>query len=89
LSTYGNINLNGSSAMTGNTAVAGGGIENEYGTVTLNGSSSVTYNTGTVGTGGGIRSVGTGNTVNACTTWTGAISPNTPDDPPPLTTVSC
>ena len=51
----------------------------------------VTGNTATGGSGGGI-SLFSG-TLNACDStldeWVGAISPNTPDDPPAPTVVTC
>jgi predicted outer membrane repeat protein len=68
----------------------GGGIYNDLdGTVQLRLSASVTGNTAT--SGGGIYNV-TGALVEACTVhylWTGAISPNAPDDPPALTPSAC
>ncbi len=81
--------------MTGNLAATGGGIHSESwdplmidGTVVLKGSSSVTGNTATIG--GGIRL----GIVKACDAdgadeWTGAISPNDPDDPPMVTWLTC
>ncbi len=76
--------LNDSSSVTGNTAAFGGGIY-EIGHVTLSGHASVTGNTATIAGGGIIAMVG----VDVCPSWTGAISPNTPDDPPPVTPVPC
>ncbi len=85
------ITLNGSSSVTGNTTAGGfgAGIDNYYsGLITLNGSSSVTENTiAGGGPGGGIYSPSSA--VAACPNWTGAISPNTPDDPPAVTPITC
>jgi len=84
--------LQGSSSITGNNATSGGGIYNR-GTVTLQGSSSITGNNATSG-GGGIYNYNYDGTVRACNSsgvneWTGAISPNTPDDPPTITSITC
>jgi hypothetical protein len=76
--------LNDRSSVTGNTAQVGGGIF-EVGTLTLSGRASVTHNTATK-TGGGIVAL---SGVDACPSWTGAISPNSPDDTPAVTTVTC
>jgi hypothetical protein len=59
--------------------------------VTLADTSSITHNTAST-VGGGIESYGS--TVNAydntCPNeWTGAISPNTPDDPPTVAAITC
>jgi hypothetical protein len=83
--TNGTLALNDTSSVSGNVSGgAGGGIDNA-GTATLNGASSVSGNT-SGGAGGGILNVGT---LDACDTWTGAIAPNSPDDPPPTTPVFC
>jgi hypothetical protein len=71
----GTVTLNGSSTVTGNTALAnGGGIYNGFndsgGTVTLNGGSSVNGNTAS-GTGGGIYNNGGTVTLNGSSTVTG------------------
>jgi len=76
--------LNDRSSVTGNTATLGGGIY-EIGHLTLSGRASVTHNTATVA-GGGILAFGG---VDVCPSWTGVISPNTPDDPPTVTPVTC
>ena len=98
----GRMTMNDSSSVSGNTADgdndragAGGGIWSgsedfpHYFTVTLKGSSSVT---GNVAAGGG--GVSMNSTINACDNtgvdeWTGAISPNSPDDPPPVNLITC
>ncbi|MGZ8571969.1 MAG: hypothetical protein ACXWW5_07065 [Actinomycetota bacterium] len=82
------ITMNGSAAIRGNTAREGGGIYNDDAIVRLKNGSSVTGNTAT--TGGGIRFGG----VRACNgagddEWTGAISPNDPDDPPTVSPITC
>jgi hypothetical protein len=83
---FSTLTLMDSSSVTANTSTdLGGGILNN-GTLTLMGSSSVTGNTAGL-SGGGIFS--SDFIVYACDTWTGAISPNTPDDPPVLTTIAC
>src|SRR5260221_10183835 len=79
------LTLSGSTEVSGNHAAYGGGIAS-YGTVTLKDSARVVGNTATVA-GGGIYILGA--PLNACATWTGAISPNTPDDPPALTPIIC
>ncbi len=84
----GAITMNGSAAISGNTAGEGGGIYNDDAIVRLKNGSSVTGNTAT--TGGGIRFGG----VRACDgssadEWTGAISPNDPDDPPTVSPIAC
>ena len=66
----------------------GGGIYSDWGLLTLNGSSSVTGNSTEGGFGGGIYTEGAMGTFSACTTWTGALSPNSPDDPPTPTIVT-
>lgn len=76
--------LNDRSVVTGNSAELGGGIY-EVGHLTLSGRASVIHNTATVA-GGGIFALGR---VDVCPSWTGAISPNTPDDPPAVTRVAC
>ena len=73
------------SEVSGNQAAHGGGIAS-FGTVTLKDAASVTGNTATV-TGGGIYIVGA--PLNACTIWTAAISPNSPDDAPTSTLIAC
>jgi nitrous oxidase accessory protein NosD len=81
--------VNGNTAAsTGGGIVAGGdqdlGVGSiQPGAVILKGSAEVINNivTNSGGAGGGIRVLGLG-TVTACQTWTGKISPNTPDDPP-------
>lgn len=86
----GSLTMNDSSSVSGNIVTnpyrgLGGGIYG--GTVTLSGSASVTGNTAS-SRGGGILG-----SVNACSGpavfWTGAISPNTPDDPPTPTLIAC
>ena len=85
LNRRGTVTLNGSSSVTHNTTDGeGGGIENISGTVTLDGRSSVTRNTAQ--SGGGIYN---SDLLYACTTWTGAISPNKPNDAPTPTVISC
>ncbi len=78
------LSLNDHALVTGNTAELGGGIY-EIGRVILSGQASVTGNTATTA-GGGILAMGG---VDVCPSWTGAISPNTPDDPPAVTHVPC
>jgi predicted outer membrane repeat protein len=90
----GAVTLNGSSSVSGNTARRRGAgifIRNSLGAVTLADLSSVTGNTARLH-GGGIFN--DGGTVDACNSiganeWTGAISPNTPDDPPTPTLIPC
>ena len=79
--------LGGSSSVRGSAATAepGGGIRILYGVLIMRGSSSVAGNTSS-SSGGGISKRGR---VKACVTWNGAISPNTPDDPPRLTWINC
>jgi hypothetical protein len=82
------IRMNGSASIRENTAGEGGGVYNDDGIVTLRNTSSVTANTATVG--GGIRF----GRVRACDgtgadEWTGAISPNTPNDPPTVIAIVC
>ncbi len=82
------ITMNGSAAIRGNSAGEGGGVYNDDAIVRLKNGSSVTGNTAT--TGGGIRFGG----VRACDgssadEWTGAISPNVPDDPPTVSPITC
>ena len=91
ISNAGTLTLDGSSSVRGNkTRRAAGGIFNDVGsTLTLRSSSSVRGNTAT--TGGGISNRGT---LNGCDStgvdeWTGAISPNIPEDPPPVTLITC
>jgi hypothetical protein len=91
ISNAGTLILNGSSSVRGNrTGRAGGGIFNDVGSIlTLRSSSSVRGNTAS--TGGGISNRGT---LNGCDStgadeWTGAISPNTPEDPPTVTLITC
>ncbi len=85
------VYLTGSSSVSGNSAAAkGGGIYNG-GTAILKGSSSVTGNTAGL-TGGGIFNDSALNLKacrNAPYTWTGVISPNTPDDPPTPSLIMC
>ena len=81
--------VSGNRASDGSGGGSGGGISN-YGTVTLRDSSSVSGNT--ADSGGGI--LNDGGTVNVCDEtslhqWVGAISPNTPDDPPAVTPIPC
>jgi hypothetical protein len=85
---WGNVVMDASSVVTRNQAEEAGGI---YGPVRLSGSASVTYNTATGVVGGGI--IGE---VSACSEsspdpwpWVGAISPNTPDNPPEVEYVTC
>ena len=81
----GTVALNGSSSVTHNTTSEnGGGIYNFSGAITLDRRSSVTRNRG--GSGGGIYNL---DLLYVCTTWTGAISPNKPNDPPTPTVISC
>jgi hypothetical protein len=80
-------NLEDSSSVTGNAADVGGGIYSRR-ILILKGSSSVTGNTATV-RGGGVYRHGGVTTIRACNTWTGAISPNSPDDPPAPILISC
>ncbi|HET6712633.1 MAG TPA: hypothetical protein VFI59_02860 [Actinomycetota bacterium] len=82
------VTMTDSASVRGNTADEGGGIYNDDGTVTLKNASSVTGNTATDG--GGILF----GLVRACNgagedEWTGAISPNDPDDPPTVTLFAC
>lgn len=87
----GTLNMNDSSSVSGNIVSnayrSGGGGIYGGGTTILNGSASVTGNTAS-SHGGGI----VGN-VDACngpgSFWTGAISPNNPDDPPTPTLIAC
>jgi len=86
----GRLHLFDSSSVTGNSAFRGGGIDNQ-GYLLVAHSSTVTGNTATSGLGGGVytepvypSAIGI-----ACNTWSGTISPNTPDDPQPLTPGSC
>lgn len=77
--------VNDAAQVTGNVAGAsGGGIYQFGGTLTLDGTSEVTGNTAGA-SGGGVYNFGI---LYACDTWTGAISPNTPDDPPSPTQVA-
>jgi len=76
--------LNDHALVSGNTAQFGGGIF-EVGHLTLSRQASVIHNTATV-SGGGIVALGG---LDVCPDWTGAISPNTPDDPPPVIPVTC
>ena len=81
--------LKDSSSVSGNTAVfAGGGIWNG-GRVLLEDSSSVTGNTASSSFGGGGIFHQVQSRLGACETWSGAISPNNPDDPPTPTPVAC
>ena len=89
--TRGRVRLTGWSSVTANRArqSGGGGIYNSS-RVLLRGSSSVTGNTAE-GFGGGIYNFGT---LTACDStgvdeWTGTVSPNTPDDPPVVTSITC
>ena len=50
----------------------------------LEGEAQVTGNIAGVVGGGILPDNASVNKVFACSSWTGAISPNTPDDPPPL-----
>ena len=79
------LTLSGSTEVSGNLAAYGGGIAS-FGTVTLKDSARVVDNTATVA-GGGIYILGA--PLNACTTWTGAINPNSPDDAPTSTPITC
>ena len=85
------VYLTGSSSVSGNSAATnGGGIFNS-GIVTLKGSSSVTGNT--AGSSGGGIFTDAALSIKACTNgpsaWTGAISPNAPNDAPSPTPISC
>ena len=92
----GTVTLSGSSSVTGNTAHTdvgasyGGGIYNNGGWVTLRDSSSVTGNTASAG---GAVYITQGAVVacdsNGTHEWTGALSPNTPDDPPTPILFTC
>ena len=87
---FGKVILRGWSSVTGNTAVqtSGGGIFN-LGTVRLKGAASVTGNTA-VTYDGGIYDSGTPpSLLQACAGWTGAISPNTPNEPDEPQTITC
>ena len=90
----GTVTLNDAASVTGNVSGgSGGGIALDFGSVRLAGSSSVTGNTAGVD-GGGIghyfgAAATAGNTIEACGTWAGAISPNTPNDAPTPTVVAC
>ncbi len=82
----GTITMNDSSSVAGNvTNGNGGGIYNFRGTVTMNGASYVAGNYAG-GSGGGIYNA---DVLYACTTWTGTLSPNSPDDPPTPTVITC
>jgi hypothetical protein len=83
--------LTDSSAVSGNTSFDfGGGIFNIHNaTIFLDGSSAVTRNTAGDAGGGILNHFEGPGTIFACDTWTGAISPNTPDDPPALTPIAC
>jgi hypothetical protein len=90
-SVEGTVTLNDSSSVRGNTTKRrGGGIYNDVdGTLTLKNSSSVKRNTANLR--GGIFNAGN---LRACDNtgvdeWTGAISPNNPDDPPVVTLITC
>jgi predicted outer membrane repeat protein len=75
------------SRVSGNEAAgSGGGIESERGVVYLSDSARVTGNVAH-GLGGGINAFES--FVYACPSWVGAISPNTPDDPPPILASTC
>jgi hypothetical protein len=80
----GEITMMDTATVTGNAAPEGqgGGIYNG-GEITLVGAATVIGNSAFAA--GGIY----GSPVYACTTWSGAISPNTPDDPPSPTWISC
>jgi hypothetical protein len=79
--------MNDQSRVSGNEAAgSGGGIESERGVVYLSDSARVTGNVAH-GLGGGINAFES--FVYACPSWVGAISPNTPDDPPPILASTC
>jgi hypothetical protein len=64
------------------------------GTLSLRGSSSVSGNMAGTSGGGILNRRGRGAILNACDgtgvdQWVGAISPNTPDDPPKVTLITC
>jgi len=90
----GTITLQGAASVFGNvTAASGGGIALDFGTIRLAGSSVVKGNTAGVD-GGGIgyafgAASSAGNTIEACSTWNGSTSPNSPDDPIAPTVVAC
>lgn len=90
LNNAGLIRLAGSAQVNGNSSVAiGGGISTVFlSRVILQDEAQVTGNTAG-DQGGGILPFFTTDKVIACSTWTGAISPNTPDDPPPLHAKNC
>jgi len=85
----GTLTLDGSSSVSGNAASSsGGGIFNS-GTLTLKSSAVVSGNTAGAGGGGGILdSPGLG-VLHACTTWSGVLAPNAPNDPPAPILVFC
>ena len=92
----GTLTLNDSSSVRGNSATgSGGGIANfNAGNVSLNDSSSVSGNEAGEFGGGILNRRGRGAILNACDStgvdeWLGAISPNTPDDPPKVTLITC
>ena len=78
------VSMNDAAEVQGNSATRSGGGVFNGGTLTLSGSARISGNTAL--TGGGIDNLGT---FNACDTWTGAISPNNPDDPPTPNTIAC
>jgi hypothetical protein len=80
---FGTVTLAGYARVDGNTAGAyGAGIlAQNNASVILKGRSQVINNTSVPGYDGGIT-FDTGATLTACQTWTGKISPNTPDTPP-------
>lgn len=84
----GSLTMTGSSSVAGNTAKWAGGLDAKS-PLTLRDSSSITGNTASEKR-GGLR----GQFVYACdgtggSEWTGAISPNNPDDPPTVTWITC
>lgn len=83
------------STVTENTAAdEGGGIWTRSNETTLKGSSSVTDNMASEGGGIFVSNFLNSTILNACNStgvdeWTGALSPNDPEDPPTPTLISC
>lgn len=92
LNSGGILRLEGASTVARNTSAGGGGgVGADGGTIVLKDAASVTGNSANTN-GGGIRNFG--GVLQACDgsgvhEWTGAISPNTPDDPPAVSDVTC
>ena len=89
----GTLTLTGFAEVANNTAAnKGGGIATENsGSITLKDSASVTGNTAGVSFGGvyDLNNQLFGCNGSGLDQWIGAISPNTPDDPPAVTLVTC